>query len=255
MVSALPLQNFWRAMCAILLPAWHSGKIMSKQQGQLPRPLSPASCFLSKASPKQPQDHSSLGSCPSVPAWLHWWSLTSSCWGHCSSLARTATALLLRCLVFQAVFTPTVFDPAGSARTFLNHTSSSPFLWPLWRDTHALDPQLLLSSSGTPLPSHPPTVWKFSPVPRKSLGTREQLCCWQGIRKSPISEDYSKHPILPGYPGRITESRDCRTVGTPTAWMNTGIPGLLLAKNCTSLIPTVILTRLKNVLMSQPAQP
>lgn len=150
------------------------------QQGQLPRPLSPASCYLSKASPKQPQDHSSSGSCPSVPAWRHWWSLTSSCWGHCSSLARTATALLLRCLVFQAVFTPTVFDPGSSARTFLNHTSSSPFLWPLWRDTHALDPQLLLSSSGTPLPSHPPTVWEFSPIPRKSLGTREQLCCWQG---------------------------------------------------------------------------
>lgn len=113
-----------------------------------------APCYLSKASPKGAQHHSSSSSSSSS---LHCWSLTSACWGHCPSLARAATALLLHHISFQATFASTLFDPAGSARTFLNPTLSSPFLWLLWkRNTssgHKTAPhQLRGTSAFTPSP-------------------------------------------------------------------------------------------------------
>lgn len=112
---------------------------------------------------------------------------------------------------------------------------------------HTLDTELLLPSPGAPLLHPLPTVRKLCPVPGNPLDTREQLCCWQGIRKFPISEDFSKHPIPSHSQRELWEHHSL----DQQHWH----PWAALSQNCTSLIPALILPRLREVLVSQPAQP
>lgn len=121
MGSALSLQNFWGALCAILLPAtlgrsYLTWKLLCRKD----------SCQdLSLQGHPVPQQGFSQSPGTDLSPWA-----AAPCVLHCCSLTTAAEAtapLYKNChsfavcwILFQAACAPRMFDPAGSARTFPN---------------------------------------------------------------------------------------------------------------------------------------
>lgn len=151
-----------------------------------------APCTSARLLPEPRHRSEPLGSRPCV---LHCCSLTTAAEAT-APLYKNCHSFAVCWILFQAACAPRMFDPAGSARTFPNAPRAAHAWGSSGRDAHSGHSCSSAAQSLLCLPTLP-TLGSF-PCSSKAFRNQEQLCCWQGIRKFPISQDYSTHPIVPG---------------------------------------------------------